>query len=256
MKIFKSGVCLLLMVVFALNYSNAQDYQPTMFAVHTDNVKFGMMAQYEEAAKELKEHCEKHNVDGANWMAISVEDGRYVYVTPIKSMADLDKNPMGNLAEKMGKEELGKLFDKMNDCYDSHSDSVVHYIPDLSHIPEGYSTEGKNHREYHFLYYSPKHSKDMSTAMKNVKKMFAEKGVKNGYEVYHSGFGSEESYYMVAIVGTDDLAIAQGGKENDKLLGDAKDAVFWEVIKLATRYDQVEATMRPDLSYMPTTTSN
>lgn len=256
MKIFKAGVLLLLTLVFAFNFSNAQDYQPTMFAIHTDNVKFGMMAQYEEAAKELKAHCDKHGVEGANWMAISVEDGRYVYVTPIKSMADLDKNPMGNLAEKMGKEELAKLFDKMDDCYDSHSDSVVHYMSNLSHTPEGYSTEGKNHREYHFLYYAPKHSKEMNTAMANVKKMFEEKGVKNGYEVYHSGFGSEESYYMVAISGTDDLSVAQGGKDNDKLLGEEKDAVFWEVIKLASRYDQVEATMRPDLSYVPANKSN
>lgn len=256
MKILKSGVLLLSLVLFVCNISSAQDAQPTMFTVHTDNVKFGMMAQYEEAAKELKAHCDKHNVEGANWTAISVEDGRYVYVTPIKSMADLDKNPMGNLGDKMGKEELGKLFDKMDDCYDSHSDSVVHYIPSLSHIPEGYSTAGKNHREYHFLYYSPKHGKEMNTAMANVKKMFAEKGVKNGYEVYHSGFGSEESYYMVAIAGTDDLSVAQGGHENDKLLGEDKDAVFWEVIKLATKYDQVEGTMRPDLSYTSTVANN
>ena len=49
---------------------------------------------------------------------------------------------------------------------------------------------------------------------------------------------------------------AQGGKDNDKLLGEEKDAVFWEVIKLASRYDQVEATMRPDLSYVPANKSN
>ena len=243
-------------LLFAFNISNAQDYQPTMFAVHTDNVKFGMMAQYEEAAKELKAHCDKHNLEGANWTAISVEDGRYVYVTPIKNMADLDKNPMGNLGEKMGKDELGKLFDKMDDCYDSHSDAVVHYRADLSHIPEGYNTEGKNHREYHFMYYSPRHSKEMNEAMGNVKKLFETKGVKNGYEVYHSGFGSEESYYMVAIAGSDDMSIAKGGMENDKLLGEEKDAIFWEVIKLATKYDQVEGTVRPDLSYMSTNNNN
>lgn len=249
MKIFKKGMLALMTVVFAFNFSNAQDEQPTMFAVHTDNVKFNMMAKYEQMAKLLKDSCEEYKVKGANWTTISVEDGRYVHVTPIKSMADLDKNPMGNLGEKMDSEKMSEMFDEMNDCYDSHSDAIVYYLPALSYIPEGYSTEGKNHREYHFLYYAPKDGKEMREAMTKVKEMFKTKGVKNGYEVYHSGFGSEESYFMVAIAGEDDLAIAQGGKENDELLGDDKDAVFYKVISLTTKYDQVEGTVRPDLSY-------
>ena len=252
MKILKKGVLSLLTIALAINFSNAQEEQPTMFAVHTDNVKFNMMAKYEQMAKLLKDSCEEHNVKGASWTAISVEDGRYVYVTPIKSMADLDKNPMGDLAEKMDAKKIGEMFNEMDDCYNSHSDAIVHYMADLSYIPEGYSTEGKNHREYHFLYYSPKDGKEMREAMSKVKEMFKTKGVKNGYEVYHSGFGSEESYFMVSIAGDDDLAIAQGGKENDMLLGDDKDAVFYNVISLATKYDQVEATVRPDLSYAPT----
>ena len=81
--------------------------------------------------------------------------------------------------------------------------------------------------------------------------MFKAKGVKNGYEVYHSGFGSDESYYMVAIAGASEMDIVQDGEDNDKLLGGEKDAVFWDVIKLTSRYDQVEGNLRPDLSYWP-----
>ncbi len=249
MKIFKTRFLILMTVLFAFNLGSAQDEQPTMFSVHTDNVKFDMMQKYEQLAKQLKENCEKYDIKDINWTAITVEDGRYVYVTPIKNMADLDKNSMGDLAKKMGEENMGKMFDEMNECYDSHSDAIVHLSTELSYIPEGYSTKGQNHREYHFLYYAPKNAKEMNVAMAKIKEMFKTKGVKNGYEVYHSGFGSEESYYMVAIAGDDDLAIAQEGKENDKLLGDEKDATFYNLIKLTTKYDQVEATVRPDLSY-------
>lgn len=252
MKIFKTRFLILMTVLFAFNLANAQDDQPTMFVVHTDNVNFDMMPKYEGLAKQLKESCEKYNIQEINWTAISIEDGRYVYVTPIKNMADLDENPMGDLAEKMGEEAMGKMFNEMADCYDSHSNEVVHLKPDLSYIPDGYSTKDKNHREYHFLYYSPKNAKKMKEAMAKVKEMFKTKGVKNGYEVYHSGFGSEESYYMVSISGDDDLDIAQGGKENDELLGDDKGATFYNVIKLTTKYDQVEGDIRPDLSYYPT----
>nr|WP_321235252.1 hypothetical protein [uncultured Psychroserpens sp.] len=250
MKFFKRGLLFLITAVFATNFANAQD-APTMFVVHTDNVKFEKLPQYEQAAKSLKDNCVKHEIEGLNWTAISIEDGRYVYVSPIKNMADLDKDPMAPLFEKMGEEAAEKLFDDMNQCYDSHSNAIVHHSPELSYIPEGYSSEGKNHREYHFLYYPPKHGKAMKEAMGKVKELFKSKGIKNGYNVYHSGFGSEESYYMVSIAGKDDVSIAMGGKENDKLFGDDKGPTFFNVIKLTSKYDQVEGDIRPDLSYNP-----
>ena len=256
MKQFKSGLLILVLALFTSNLSFAQEEEKkekasTMYSVHTDNVKFSMIGQYEEAAAQLKASCVKHNVQSASWTAVSIEDGRYVFVSEIENMADLDKDIFGDLFEKMGEEAAGAMFDKMNECYDSHSNSITHYIPALSYNPEGYSSEGKNQREYHFLYYAPKDGGAMYEAMKAVKDMFAAKGVKNGYQVYHSGFGDEESYFMVSIAGEDDVAIAQGGKDNDAILGDAKGPTFYNVIKLTTRYDAVNGTIRPDLSYYP-----
>lgn len=134
------------MALVVFSCLNAQEGQLTMFVVHTDNVKFEKIPKYEELALKLKESCEKHDITEMSWTAISVEDGRYIYVSPIKNMADLDLKPMESLAKKMGKEEMGKMFEEMDDCYDSHSNSIVHYLPELSYIPDGYSTEGKNHR--------------------------------------------------------------------------------------------------------------
>ena len=250
MKIFKREVLILCALALTFNFANAQE-MPTMFSVHTDNVKFEMMPQYESLAKQMKEACVKHKIADANWTAISVEDGRYVYVTPISSMADLDKNPMGNLSEKMGDEAVKEMFSKMNECYDSHSDSVVHHIAELSYMPEGYSTEGKNHREYHLIYYAPKDGDAMKDAMAKVKALFKSKNIKTGYDVFHSGFGSEENYFMVVISGKDDIEVAQSGLANREAMGDEGKAAMFNVIKLAMRYDQIEAEIRPDLSYNP-----
>lgn len=228
----------------------AQEDQPTMFVVHQDNVKFEMMPQYEAAAKELVELCKKNNIQ-MPWTTISVEDGRYIHVSPIKSMADLDKNPLASLDEKVGKEAMAKLWAKYDECYDSHRNEIAHYIPELSYNPEGVSNEGKNFREYHFLYFAPKNGKKMKEAMKAVKEMFKAKGSKAAYNVYSSGFGSPESYYMVSIAGENQAETAKNGMENDKLLGDERKAVFFNVIKLASKYDQVLGNIRPDLSYAP-----
>ncbi|WP_299361910.1 hypothetical protein [Winogradskyella sp.] len=253
MKILKRGALALFIAVFAINISNSQEEQPTMFLVHTDNVKFEMMPKYEELSLKFKTLCEENDIKDLNWTTISVEDGRYVYAIPIKNMAELDKNHMEEMEKKVGEDKMDQMFNEFDKCYDSYSSEIIHFKSELSYMPEGYSTTGKNQREYHFLYYPPKNGKAMKEAMAKVKEMFKTKGIKNGYEVYHSGFGSEGSYYMVAIAGTSDMEIAQEGEENDKLLGDEKDAVFWEVIKLTSKYDQVEANIRPDLSYWPAT---
>ena len=47
--------------------------------------------------------------------------------------------------------EKGKMFEGMDECYDSHSNEIIHFIPELSYTPEGYTTKDKNEREYHFL---------------------------------------------------------------------------------------------------------
>ena len=39
--------------------------------------------------------------------------------------------------------------------------------------------------------------------------------------------------------------------ENDKILGEEGNTAFFDLIKLTSRYDQVEARLRPDLSYSP-----
>ncbi|WP_296313989.1 hypothetical protein [Winogradskyella sp. UBA3174] len=107
---------------------------------------------------------------------------------------------------------MGKMFDAMNTYYDSHSDAIAYQIPKLSCSPERNSVVGKNHPEYHFIYYRPKHTTEMKDALAQVKAMFKTKGVKNGYDVYHSGFGSEESFNMVSICGGEELDIAQEGE--------------------------------------------
>ena len=246
-QLFKACLCF----VLACNLSFAQDDQPTMFVMHTDYVNFDKLGEYEELAKKLKEKCEEHNVQGANWSTASTEDGRYMYVSPIKNMAELDENPMSELFEKMGKEEAGSMFSKMDECYDRHGNEVIYYIPELSYNPEGYSREGMNSREWHFLYYSPSNGEEMGKMMESIKKMFAEKGIKNGYNVYHSGFGSADSFFVVSVAGKNGLHLAQVGEENDELLGEDGDAEFYKLIQLASKYDQVDGAMRPDLSYTP-----
>jgi hypothetical protein len=254
MKTLKTALVTLVLLLLTFNTLIAQEEKKepnTMLFVHTDNVNFSMLQEFERLAKELKDNCVKHNVQSVNWTVISLEDGRYVYATPIENMAELDKNGMAELFDKMGEDAAKQLFTSMNKCYDSHSDSIAYHIPALSYMPEGFNKEGKNYREYHFIYYTPQNSEAMYNAMKKVKDIFKAKGVKNGYDVYHSGFGDKESYFLVSIPALDSVEKAQNGKENKNTFGDEGDAALFSVIQLAMKYDQIEGMIRPDLSYYP-----
>lgn len=248
MRILKKGI--LFLSLFAFLAITAQDQPPTMYHVHMDNVKFSKIQQYEEAVKEMHDAMVEHNIQGT-WNAFSISDGRFVFSTPIEKMADLDKNPMGELYEKMGAEKAGAMFKKMNECYDSHTDYIVHYSPELSYQPENTSPSDGNYREYHFMYYAPKDSEGMYEGMKAIKELFKSKGISNGYSVFHSGFGSPDSYYMVAVSGENELELAQNGQDNDKKLGPESQATFYKVIGLTTKYEQLEGRFRPEISYQP-----
>lgn len=131
MRTIKNIFALVIGLVLSVNLSNSQEKAPTMFVVHTDHVKFNKMMQYEEVAKEMTALFEKHQIEDSYYTTISVEDGRYVYVSPISSMGDLDKNPMEGLYNKVGKEKFDIMLDKMDECYDQHHDNVVHSVSNL-----------------------------------------------------------------------------------------------------------------------------
>jgi len=234
--------------LFFLNL-NAQD-APTMFWVHQDNVHFNKMNDFEDVAKRLISHCKTHKID-AQWTAIADNNSTYYFVTPISGMADLDKDPFALLNEKVGNDEMSKLWNDFSPCYDSHRDYIVNHIPALSYQPKVMTSDIKNYREYHFVYFTPENQGKMWEAFQNVKKLYESKNSNVGYDVYRSGFGSDRDYFMVSISGNNPLAIAQAGVANQDVLGKEREDIMYNMIILATDYEKKEANIRPELSYWP-----
>lgn len=251
MKTIKNYVgilCLFLLLTTSATYAQQ------MFSVHVDNVKPEKMMDYEAIAKEFHTLCVNNNIQDISWTTITLSDARYVYVTPIENMADLDKNYFAPLMEKIGKETFSNLFERFDECYDAHTNYIVRKVDDLSYTsadqPSDYSKLG-DYREYHFLYYAPKNYQSLKEAMKEVKDLYQTKQSKISYSIYQSGFGNPESYFMVAISGEDELDIATRGKENDVALGDERKAIMHKVFKNCLRYEKLEGNVRPDLTYSP-----
>lgn len=243
---------MLLMLLPLLNL--AQDTEKSQaYWVHEDVVKPGMVAEYEAVCKELITNLKEHNIESAKFIVTQTADNRYLYVSPIANMADLDKPVFSSLAEKMGSDNMSALFNRMDKCYDVEHDYVIHLDKELSYMPGGITQtpEGQNYRKFHYLYITPANRAILKEKMKAVKDMFASKGSKVDYRVYKSGFGTRGEFYMVAVAGKDAMDYAKKGMENDAILGEDGQKIMWDMFSNLLKYEEYVGQMRPDMAYSP-----
>lgn len=221
--------------------------------VHEDQVKPDMVQEYEKIAKDLTAQCKKHNIQGLSWISTSTRDFRYLFISPINSMADINYDGFGPLKEKMGEEAFNKLFADMDKCYTAHGDYVLRLDKELSYMPDGITQtpEGQDYRRFYYMHTSPEHLGAMTKAIKGVKELYEKKASKMHYRIYRSGFGTMGNYFLVALADTDGISFETRGAENDTLLGEEAAAVFGEVMKYVTEMKEVTGRMRPDLAYIP-----
>lgn len=247
MKFFKLKLLCLAIVCFAFITSHAQQ----RFMVHVDYVKPSKYEEYMKVAADFKKACDEHQPD-TSWIAVSTSDDRFLYVSPMENFAELDKNVFADMAKEMG-DDFGKMFEKFDECYDKHSNYVLVLNEELSYMPSGISqtAEGENYRKFFMLYHTPGNHGKLREAIKAVKKMFEDKGSKEYYRIYHSGFGADEEYYMVAVSSKDAVDAATKSKANDELLGEDARPVWAQLMAATERFEEFTGWMRTDLFYSP-----
>lgn len=240
----------LTLVIFA-NVALAQNSNIQSYSVHEDQVKFSKIADYEKASKELIAKLKEHKIQGLNWISSTTQDGKYLYVSPINNMADLDKNPFAALAEKMGSEAMGKIFDDMDKCYTNHGDYILNLNKDLTYMPTGITLtpEGENYRRFFYLHVTPSNHGKLVEKMKALKDLYTSKGSKVSYRVYHSGFGVVGSYILVAVAATDGVSYEKRAAENRTLLGEEGKKLLDEIFMLVSKFETETGALRPDLGY-------
>lgn len=245
MKTIKHILFGLSLLLFATSLDAQQLYQ-----IHQDNVKPSKAAEYEQIAKAFKEACVKHNLQ-ASWSTAMRNDFTYFYITPIENFAELDKRPFADMAKAMG-DEFGEMFERFDKCYDSHGTYIMRSVDDLSYkAPEGTDMSNQNYRKWFLMYYKPKNAAKVKEGLQAVKDLFVAKGSKEYYNVYHSGFGSMDSYYLVSVPAKDELHGAQNAKANETLLGPERYETFNKVLKYIDRMEEHSGWMRTDLHYSP-----
>ena len=220
------------------------------YHIHEDVVKPSMTAEYETVISEVNQLVKEHPLEGVSMLVFQSSDNNYFWISPINSMADLDKpGPVAQLAEKAGKEKVAKLFERLNKCYDVEKDYIITLNEDLSYMPDGITQtpEGENYREHYKIYIAPGNRAVVKEKMEAVKELFKSKGSKMHYRVYESGFGTEAEYYMVSVAAKDELDMATKSKANEKILGEEREAIMFDLFQNILKIEETEGMMRPDL---------
>ena len=244
----KLKISILFIGVFLLFITNNIFAQDQMYWIHVDHVKPAMQAEYEKTAKEFSEACKTNNVPDIEFNTWRHDNGSYYYSSPMKNFADMDKDGLKPLRDKMGKDKFQAMFDRFDKCYDSHQSFMVTYKSDLSYMPNGKLNDG-DFRKYHYLYVTPSNSKAVAEKMKEIKELWTKKGAKEYYSVLHSGFGAEKEFYLVIINAKDAQEEDRISSENNKLLGDDWSKKWNELFPLLSQYKTETSMYRADLSY-------
>lgn len=246
---------LFLFVIFQFNQSlfAQSDSESQAFWVHEDPVYPAKVSDYEAYCKALADNCRAYNIETADWFTISTDDLRYFHLSPISNMADLDKSRFSVLQDKMGDQEFNELFDNFDNCYDSHSDYIVHLDPELSYMPNGIEimTEGQEYRELQFWYATPQNYAKLLDMARAFKKLYSEKNAPEHYRVYRSGFGAPGQFIIVSISSKNAAEYERVYQENKILLGAEREKIYNELLRSIIKVEKLSGYMRADLSYHP-----
>lgn len=254
MRTIKIKTLIAMLLLLPMGMIQAQmDGESQAFWVHEDHVKPSMVDEYEKVSKDLIANLKKHNIQDEAWITSQTDDLRYLYVGPIENMADLDRQMFSSLAEKMGAEAMGNLFNEMDQYYDKHFNYVIHLDKELSYMPGGITQtpEGQDYRKFYYLHTTPANRAKLAEKMKAVKKLYEDKGSSVNYRVYQSGFGAPNDFFMVAIAAKDALSYEQQAADNRALMGESAKPVFDAVMEYVTKFEVIPGQMRPDLAYSP-----
>jgi hypothetical protein len=249
MKTLKNTLLLAALMFLLPAKLPAQDQK---YIIHEDRVKPSKAIEYHKLLQELADAASKHNI-AFSWATIVKADESILYVSPIANMAELDKNPFAELAEKIGKDKLDEIYNRMDKCYDKHGNYVVTLVKDLSYLPDNstMTTEGQNYRRYHYYHVKPENSEAMSQKMKAVKSLFESKKSKMNYRIFHSGFGIMGEYYVAVVPAADAEAYEKTMKETQALLGPDMKKVFDELDAVTESYSTEIGYYLPKKSHSP-----
>ena len=250
-KKITGSILLFLMSFMGLLAQEEQDMQ--MFLVHEDRTKPAMAKKHETIDKELIGAMRQNEINDFSWITLVTEDFRYIYISPLDKMADLDKDPFASLSEKIGQRETKKIFDKFNDTYEEHGDYILILDKKLSYQPGGINTTpvGKNYRHITMYHYTPANAEKAEDLAERFLDLYTKKNSQMDYRLYGSGFGIMGSFFWVVTAAESPEDFERMREDNRQLFGQEGESLVDKLLQTVSRIEVIRGYIRPDLGYQP-----
>jgi hypothetical protein len=240
------------MLVYSINISYSQDSDDTQLLwIHEDLVIPSESSKYMEAMKGLKQSLSDNSVQEFGYNSFWRYDNSWIHVRPIQNLAELDKNPLQELIDKMGEDNFQEMFSKYNGTYNSHRTFVAVYHPSYSYKPELLEEEGNYFREWMYLYYHEKDHEAMMGFMKEWKELYESKGIDTGYTIYTAGLGHYGPVIVVHTWGKDQAEYAKKATENEAILREEATELWERSSSIIHKQEMKRGYHMADVSYIP-----
>ncbi len=254
MKTIKTTWFFLFLLIISIMGIQAQEEQDMqMFLVHEDRTKPAMATKHETIDKELIRALRQNEIQDVSWITLVTEDFRYLYISPIEKMADLDKDLFDGLSQKIGQRETDKIFDKYKGTYDEHGDYIIILDKDLSYQPGGINTTpvGKNYRHITVYHYTPENAGKAEDLAKRFLDLYTKNKSTLDYRLYRSGFGLMGPSIWVATAAESPEHFERMREDNRELFGREGESLLNELLQTVSKIEVIRGYLRPDLGYQP-----
>lgn len=224
---------------------------PTQFVIYEDQVKPSMDAAYKAALKKLKSACELHKAN-FSYTSVAYDDNSYAHLVPVKGFADLDKNMLGELETKMGKDALGAIFAEFDKCIESSSSLVVSMLPNLSYMSP---PTGESFRDILFWEFQPGKEAEAEKLIMEWKTLYESKKAPGGFLTFKVLLGRAPGYAFVGW-GKNELDYATKNQKNNEAFGDESGKLWAKTLTITRKYYSKRAWVLSDHSYAMTVATN
>jgi hypothetical protein len=234
--------------------SFSQEVKDQLYIVREEVVKVDMWDKYESTSKEWIKMMTEAGLDFPYMRASQRDDGHYYYLLPLDNYASIDKFPgiFGSAIEKIGKDKWAEFMVENESSIETHKDFIVKWSAQYSYVPKEprLKLEDTNFIHWMFFHYKLENRKEIMDIMKEWKKLYEDKNIKNGYSIWLIELGLDNNMIALTENYKDGADFYATQKEDNALMEAEAGALWGKMSKFVTSIENKYGSPRPDLGFV------
>lgn len=240
-------------LLFTAPLSFAQEMKDQLFVVHEEVAKVDMIGQYEKTSAEWVQIMHDAGLDISEIRASQRDDFHYYYLIPISKYADIDGifPKFQEAIKKIDKDKWSKFSSENDQTIETHKEFVAKWSAELSYEPKVPRLKQGEAKFIHwiFFHYKLEKRKEVMEVIKEWKKLYADKNITHGYDVWLMDMGEQNNLIVLSEVAKDGQDFYQTMDEINKQVEQEEQKLQAKFLPLVTKIEQKYGRIRSDLSY-------